>query len=685
MAVMTARAIVVAALCVMFVCGVTYFNDFVMKQTMFIGSHLPMAVYGILVVYLVFLHPLVRKMHRALTLRKGEMAVIVGAVLVACAIPGTNVMRTFTAQLVMPYRHNAIEPGWSECKIVEKAPKIMLADITSNEQAVVNGFITGLRQGTHHIAPSTVPWHAWIRPLTFWLPVLLTLWLAILGLSQVLYKQWAHNEHLPYPLMTFTEALFPRDRTGASPVTQQRMFWIGLVTVFAFHMYNFGALWFPETFPGKLPRQFDFQSLLRLVPSFESGQAQDLFNPTIFFSVIAIAYFLPVDVSLSLGIGPYLYRYILGLLAIYGIAQTGWYGGGRFGLNPIGMNMMGGYFGMFAVALYTARRHLKTVFGGALGFRMEDQPDGYAVWGARMFIFGLGSFVVYLYVTVGYDWPLSLLLALGCIAVFVAMSRLIAEAGVFFLGTTGSPASILLAILGPAALGPDTMVVGLMVMMVIYYSARECLMPFVTNALKLVDSCDVKLSRFTWVACGAILLGFAVAIPCTLYWQYDVGTQFGDEWAPLVVRSPFEDTVMFIHRLDAQGQLAGAGSVTGLRRFLEAQPHRLALTFFAVSAFGVLLFSFLRMRFAWWPLHPAMFITCGIYFGEALAASFILGWLVKLLVMRFGGATVYQHGKPLMYGLIAGEVLSCVVPLLVSTLYYFITGNQPLQFMVMPT
>ena len=73
------------------------------------------------------------------------------------------------------------------------------------------------------------------------------------------------------------------------------------------------------------------------------------------------------------------------------------------------------------------------------------------------------------------------------------------------------------------------------------------------------------------------------------------------------------------------------------------------------------------------------------HFGEGLAASFIIGWAVRMLVMRFGGAMVYQRCKPLMYGLVAGDVLGGIVPLVISTIYYFATGNEPLQFNVMPT
>ena len=56
--------------------------------------------------------------------------------------------------------------------------------------------------------------------------------------------------------------------------------------------------------------------------------------------------------------------------------------------------------------------------------------------------------------------------------------------------------------------------------------------------------------------------------------------------------------------------------------------------------------------------------------------SFVGGNLtIGLPVLGF----LSQKGKPIMAGLIAGEVLAGVVPVIVGTIYYFVTGDRPVN------
>ena len=63
--------------------------------------------------------------------------------------------------------------------------------------------------------------------------------------------------------------------------------------------------------------------------------------------------------------------------------------------------------------------------------------------------------------------------------------------------------------------------------------------------------------------------------------------------------------------------------------------------------------------------------------------AFLLGALVKWLVLKYGGNRTYKRIKPLMIGLIAGEVLGALLPSLVGAIYYFLTGERPKAFQVM--
>ena len=98
----------------------------------------------------------------------------------------------------------------------------------------------------------------------------------------------------------------------------------------------------------------------------------------------------------------------------------------------------------------------------------------------------------------------------------------------------------------------------------------------------------------------------------------------------------------------------------------------------------VLAFAAIRLRWPKWPLHPVLFLVWSSYAGRMFAASFLSGWGVKLLVTRYGGALWYQRLKPLMFGLIAGEMLGGLTPMAVGLVYWLATGLPPKSFYILP-
>jgi hypothetical protein len=98
----------------------------------------------------------------------------------------------------------------------------------------------------------------------------------------------------------------------------------------------------------------------------------------------------------------------------------------------------------------------------------------------------------------------------------------------------------------------------------------------------------------------------------------------------------------------------------------------------------VMLFTICRHRFARWPLHPVLFLMLGTWQSQKMGFSFLLGCLVKSAVTKYGGARIYQHLKPLMIGLVAGEILSLVTTTLVGSVYYLITGEPPQSYRILP-
>ena len=79
-----------------------------------------------------------------------------------------------------------------------------------------------------------------------------------------------------------------------------------------------------------------------------------------------------------------------------------------------------------------------------------------------------------------------------------------------------------------------------------------------------------------------------------------------------------------------------------------------------------LLLQLATWRFAWWPFLPVGYLACNTYYLHAAWFSLMIGWLIKVLILRFGGASFYQRWRPLFIGLIFGEALAAATVLIVN-------------------
>ncbi len=71
---------------------------------------------------------------------------------------------------------------------------------------------------------------------------------------------------------------------------------------------------------------------------------------------------------------------------------------------------------------------------------------------------------------------------------------------------------------------------------------------------------------------------------------------------------------------------------------------------------GALLF--LQRRVLWWPLPATGFVIGGAWIMQHVWFAVFVAWLVKALVLRYGGATAYRKSLPFFMGLIAGELFT---------------------------
>ena len=67
-------------------------------------------------------------------------------------------------------------------------------------------------------------------------------------------------------------------------------------------------------------------------------------------------------------------------------------------------------------------------------------------------------------------------------------------------------------------------------------------------------------------------------------------------------------------------------------------------TFMAIGTAIMWLLMFLRHRFVWWPLHYLGYPVCDSYIVSCVWFGIFLGWLVKSVILKYGGSTLGRHG-----------------------------------------
>lgn len=659
--------------------GLTYLNDWVLKQTPLVGNNMPLSVYGGLILFLLLINPLLLRLRKKLALSNRELIAALMMTLVACSIPGSGLMRTFPGSVILPHWHEKTSPGWQENEIVESLPSNMLVDVEGRSPDVLTGFVQGLARGKKHISPATVPWGAWIRPLSYWLPLILILWVGLIGLALVVHPQWSRNERLPYPIAAFAQSMMPDPQTKRSSIFASRLFWIGAGTVLVIHLVNYTYTWFPGFI--EIPLTFKFSSLAELVPVFSRGGGGSLLNMTVYFTPLAFAYFLSADVSFSLGFGPFLYAIVLGVFTGYGISLGGT---GYLEPSPKVFLNFGAYVGILFTILYGGRFYYLNVARRALFLRGREQLEPHTVWGARVFLVSMIAFVSSITLS-GLEWQLALPFTAMTVMTFVVLSRVLAETGLFFMQSYALPCAVLWGLMGTTALGPRQMLIMFMFSAILLIDPRESLMPFVVNSFKLVDMGKLRTGRAAVLCVLAVVFGAMIAVPVTLYFKYDRGTG-SDGWANASVpRAPFESTLKAKHRLVAQGNLETASSLQGWERLAHIRPKPGYVVAFGVSLALVLLCYWARLYFPRWPIHPVLFLVWNSRLVAKFAPSFLMGWLIKIAVVKYGGEGVYRRLKPLVFGLIAGDMLGGVTPIIIGFIYYLNTGEIPEKFLIMPT
>jgi hypothetical protein len=518
----------------------------------------------------------------------------------------------------------AANPGWDQVFI----QRIPLWFSPTNWSAVEGYFQGGV----------ATPWADWGTPLLAWGSFYLALFVAGLCLMLLFERQWISHERLTFPLamvpleMVREDAADPR-RIGRVAVTWA--FWVGFAVSALFSLQDL----LPTVFPA-LP---SIPTLAVVVPWQKVGPLAGLGDIWLVLWpwAVALAYLLPKELSFSVWFF-WIVRVALTVMAIAAGATPQkpeeWPGAA---FPAPALQGGGAILGIFGLSLWAARKHLARAFRSVLTVRPATKEDAslrWAVWGllsscSYLMLFGWWS---------GARLGVSALLIGLILVYYLVWARLRAENGMSCIAFPYFVDEMLLRTLGSSVYYPAEIILVNATRWAYFCGwgdTSEVLAGASMDAFKIADSARIPRRRLTLALIGGFCLALVVGLPLLLSACYRHGS--------LHMHAPVEGWVEMAVRA------GGAANFDLLTNPSKLDPA--ALVALACGAGVAVFLGLMRLNFWWWPFHPIGYLAANVWGSQWWYMPFLIGWLAKTLIIRYGGLRLYQRTVPAAIGVIVGD------------------------------
>ncbi|NPV47512.1 MAG: hypothetical protein HPY69_11165 [Armatimonadetes bacterium] len=630
----TPRAVLLGLLASAFVGWAFPYAEFVIRGTRPANTALPFG--NILVFFLLvgLLNPLIKAIIHRLALRRGELLVIFVLVLIASAVPNWGMVGQLLPIMAGATYYATHENHWLET-ILPHVPDW----VAPKDPLVCKYFYEGLPPG------QAIPWGAWLAPLGGWALFLVAFYGATIGLVLLLRRQWIEQERLVYPLMRLPlEMVEGVDGPHLLPdLLRSKLMWLGFLlalvptSIIALHHY--------------IPSVPFIQ--LRNSLTIPVQREQIIFYLWLNPSVIAFNYLINTDLAFSLWFFAIVTSIQTPLWRLWGI------GAGAAEIycagNPALSNQaMGGMLLMVAMGLLNARREVSRAWVAAVGSGEYDGEPAPASTVMLCLLGGVGGMLLWLWAA-GLRPLAGVVFLVGAFVTFLALTRATVQGGVPVSRAALIPQSFVAHALGTRFIGPAG-TVALGYSFVWSADIRVIMMTFFAHALKLWGELRSMGRRLLPLAVAAIVLAGVVNAVYILFLAYTRGgVNLGGWLFSGCPRSAFSYAAM---------QLADP---------VTPSPGRwLWLLVGAVLMYGL---TVMHYQCAWWPLHPLGFAIAPTQPVQDLWFSGFWGWLVKVVVMRYGGYRAYSVGVQFFMGVILGQFIGSSLWLVIDAIMGS-TGNM---------
>jgi len=617
--------------------------DFKLRNTYLGATHMPPGAVGALLVLLLVVNPLLKAMSKGLAFSRNEALTVYITCLFSSLVPGHGAENLVLPSLIAPFYYATSENKWLDVLQPYLKPWLTPA-LTSDghyNQAVVEGWFNGNFN-------QPIPWGAWLIPLIFWGSFVLISYGMLGCLSILLRKQWAEYEALAFPLLRLplemTEGVGDAS-SGSSTIPaffRNPMLWCGFGVAVFIQLMRGLNLYFPDV--PTFPLELDVTPMLSEAPWNQIGWVALVIFPI----AVGISYLLTTEISFSLWF--FLWFINFQYMAAYtlGFPPSSLPSGiGVFSDSKLftGYQMIGCYVAYVGLVLWTGREHFRYIWRRAIGrvrgdAKEKDEIFSYPVafWGfALSFLLLVGLSCV-----AGVRLDVAIALWVTYLIFAVGLTRVAVEGGLLFLLHDCAPLGIVARLLNSGVsswLTPASGVVPASIFqagMVVHM--RGFIMPSFLHSFKLAYDRKISPRPLGALIAGVVFLSLAVS------------------WISIVHLGYAEGALQMnnVH-FKKNGSLGAINFINGIT---GSQGESAPQNWFWMGIGALLTFGMMvaRARLAFFPFHPIGYLMCLTFPAKMLWFSIFLGWLSKVLIMRFGGIEAYRKLVPAFLGLIVGDI-----------------------------
>jgi len=563
-----------------------------------------------LLLFLLFVNTILHRFRPRWTFSRAELLTIYAMIVVASNIAGHDQLQILFTTLTYIVRYASPANGWTE-----RISPLLPQDLLVTDRTAVNDLYYG--RSTFY-----TPEHlrVWIEPLAWWSLFALVVAWVMLCMSTLLRRAW-DAERLNYPIAEVPLQMTD-PRTG---LFRNRLFWLAFSIAASLQIINFLHFLYP-TIPG-IPIGVRY---------YYSNQYPWNAAGWIPISSFPFAYGLTFLLPLQLGFSCWFFflfsRIELVVAAMFG--HTEW---NRF--PYIQQQGVGAYFGIAILVLASARRYLQAIFLNALGRKaIGDAGEPLSYRTAFFGFLGGVAFLMAFAIHAGMRPMTTVIYFLLLLSVVLVVARLRAELGLptIELYQVGAD-EIVQATAGTAAWSKGDLTV-----MTLFFwltrTHRQFPMQSHVDSLRLGHRCPIRLRTLSLVIMLATAFGIICAFWAYLHIMYQVGYESAKFTGPALWafgREPWDKLSYWITSPRPRDPGAIGAYIFGI-----------GFTFFLAA---------MRSRFLWWPFHPAGYLVSGSFGLMRLWLPLFVSWLIKSLLLRYGGLKAYRKALPLFLGLVLGE------------------------------